>query len=172
MKTIENWVDCPICGEPDMHQDTDAEGNNHIQCTNHACASNGGPNASRVIREKGDDYLRHELRAIEIACIALGVKLLHRDDGSFARATLQDEECICTGNWRAIVKESEHLLDKRFVTDDGKVWSLFGFIHGEDDYYYGMWRIGEKESSEPRLRMLSCVGSLEAHGFHLKDKEA
>ena len=37
-----NWVNCPICGEPDMQQAVDNDGNKLICCTNHACRSNGG----------------------------------------------------------------------------------------------------------------------------------
>lgn len=44
--TTEDWVLCPICGEPDMEQETDSEGNVLISCVNHACASNGGSNTS------------------------------------------------------------------------------------------------------------------------------
>lgn len=36
------WVDCPICGDCDMHKTTDKEGNALIECVNHACRSNGG----------------------------------------------------------------------------------------------------------------------------------
>ncbi len=39
---MAEWVDCPICGEPDTRKETDAEGNALIFCVNHACASNGG----------------------------------------------------------------------------------------------------------------------------------
>ena len=45
-----SWVDCPICGEPDMRREEDAEGNVLILCTNHACASNGGMNNDALIR--------------------------------------------------------------------------------------------------------------------------
>ena len=37
-----DWVNCPICGCPDMRQTEDMEGNKLINCTNHACKSNGG----------------------------------------------------------------------------------------------------------------------------------
>lgn len=36
------WVNCPICGESDMRQEKDRDGNKLIFCTNHACKSNGG----------------------------------------------------------------------------------------------------------------------------------
>lgn len=73
-----------------------------------------------------------------------------------------DEGCICKGNWRAIVKESEPFIDKKFVdTRDGQEYHFIGQIHGEDDYYYGMLRNGGG------LMQLSCVGSIEGHGFVL-----
>ena len=37
-----NWVSCPICGESDMHQMVNDDGDKLIECTNHACRSNGG----------------------------------------------------------------------------------------------------------------------------------
>lgn len=38
-----DWVDCPICREPDMNKITDEDGNALIYCVNHCCPSNGGP---------------------------------------------------------------------------------------------------------------------------------
>lgn len=37
-----DYVSCPICGEPHMQRDLDADGNALIFCTNHECRSNGG----------------------------------------------------------------------------------------------------------------------------------
>ncbi len=70
-----------------------------------------------------------------------------------------DISCICRGNWRAIVKDTEGLLDKRFRNDRGEEYSFFGIVHGSDDYYYGMW------SKEHGMHLLSCVGSIEGHGY-------
>lgn len=73
---------------------------------------------------------------------------------------MTDGECICEGNWRAIVNENE-----RFIGDEYEAygwpsgrWRFFGIVHGGDDYYYGMSRPGEHV-------LLSCVGSLETWGF-------
>jgi hypothetical protein len=44
-------VRCPVCGEPDMHKEEDADGNALIHCVNHACASNGGSNSSVIQQE-------------------------------------------------------------------------------------------------------------------------
>lgn len=70
-----------------------------------------------------------------------------------------DPDCICKGNWRAIVKETETLLDKKFMNERGEVFKFFGVVHASDDYYYGMW------SNDHGMRLLSCVGSIEGHGF-------
>lgn len=70
------------------------------------------------------------------------------------------DECICKGNWRLIVKESAHLLERKFRDHEGNVWSFFGFVHAEDDYYYGMWREG-------RMLLRSCVGALIEPGWQL-----
>src|SRR3990167_2480719 len=76
-----------------------------------------------------------------------------------APALGEDNECICNGNWREIVKKTEHLLDKRFRDNLGEEFTFFGIVHGSDDYYYGM--------RGKTMRLLSCVGSIEGHGFEL-----
>lgn len=69
------------------------------------------------------------------------------------------EGCICRGNWREIVRETTPLIGKRFRDDrNGLDYHFFGVVHGDDDYYYGMYRAGD-------LRLLSCVGSIKGHGF-------
>ena len=70
-------------------------------------------------------------------------------------------DCICEGNWRTIVKECEHLLDKRFVCEyTGIEYTFYGIVWGSDDFYYGMYN---KDGS----RLLSCVGNLDGHDFTL-----
>jgi hypothetical protein len=79
--------------------------------------------------------------------------------------TMDDKGCICKGNWRAIVKDNEHLIGKKFVFEGtGEYWTLFGLVHGDDDYYYGMFSICGRQTM-----LLSCVGSIEGHGFTLVD---
>lgn len=81
-----------------------------------------------------------------------------------AAETPVDTGCICKGNWRAIVAESEPLLDKRFRDHKGQEFKFFGVVHGSDDYYYGMLPVGGGS-----LTLLSCVGSIEGHGYQLVD---
>lgn len=77
-----------------------------------------------------------------------------------------DAECICKGNWRAIVKESEPKLGRKYKADwgpDGKKdyeYTFFGIVHGSDDYYYGM------VDKDNKMRLLSCVGNIESFGFY------
>jgi hypothetical protein len=71
------------------------------------------------------------------------------------------DECICNGNWRAIVKEAEPLLEQSFINERGEYFRLFGIVHSQDDYYYGMY------SMKHGLKLLSCVGSIEGHGYRL-----
>lgn len=73
-----------------------------------------------------------------------------------------DAGCICRGNWRDIVAETSPLLDKKFKDRDGKEYIFFGLVHGSDDYFYGMWPVGEYKPV-----LLSCVGSIEGHGYTL-----
>ena len=70
----------------------------------------------------------------------------------------RDNGCICEGNWRKIVAESEPDFGKRFTDESGRTYTFFGIVHGSDDYYYGM-------SDGEKVRLLSCVGSIEGHGF-------
>lgn len=63
-------------------------------------------------------------------------------------------------NWRSIVKECMPMLDRQFNDRDGVPHTFFGVVHGEDDYYYGMWNRQTRS-----LVLLSCVGSIEGHGF-------
>ena len=71
----------------------------------------------------------------------------------------RDSECICRGNWRSIVKRTEHLIGRMFRGKDGD-YMFYGIVHGDDDYYYGMYRDGNS-------RLLSCVASIETSGFEL-----
>lgn len=77
-----------------------------------------------------------------------------------------DAGCICQGNWRLIVSETEHLIGKKFRSHDGNEFNFFGLVHAEDDYYYGLW------SKEHGLRLLSCVGDIETYGYTLVDAAA
>jgi|GEM_PF-6630871 len=77
-----------------------------------------------------------------------------------------DAGCICQGNWRAIVAETAPLLDKKFRDSKGKEYIFYGVIHGSNDYYYGMFPLGEGKRV-----LLSCVGSIEGHGFTLIDSQ-
>lgn len=73
-----------------------------------------------------------------------------------------DAGCICKGNWRAIVAESEPLLNKRFRDGNGQEYKFFGVVHGSDGYYYGMLPVGGGA-----LTLLSCVRGVKGHGFQL-----
>lgn len=79
--------------------------------------------------------------------------------------TTADPGCICRGNWREIVRECEPLIGRRFLSHDGKEYYFFGVVHGDDDYYYGM-----NSQAGEGLMLLSCVGSLEGHGYTLAPK--
>ena len=75
-----------------------------------------------------------------------------------------DPDCVCWGNWRAILKEIEPLIGREFIEErTGERWRLFGLVHGDDDYYYGLHRAG-------KLCLSSCVMSLEGCGYRLADQ--
>jgi len=72
--------------------------------------------------------------------------------------------CICKGNWRAIVKEYEPLINRKFKNGfDGKTYIFFGIVHGDDDYYYGMC------DEDNKMFLSTCVGSMEQNGLILTD---
>ncbi len=52
------FVDCPVCGQPDMRREVDNEGNALMLCVNHACASNGGSNDSATKAAQGLAFIR------------------------------------------------------------------------------------------------------------------
>lgn len=79
---------------------------------------------------------------------------------------MSDPDCVCQGNWRLIVKEYAPLIGRRYRRDhDGRVFTFYGIVHSDDDYYYGMW---SSESFErPEGVLLSCVSSIEGCGYTL-----
>jgi hypothetical protein len=72
------------------------------------------------------------------------------------------EGCICRGNWRALVKACEPVLDMRFRDAQGHEYAFFGIVHARDDYYYGMRGVSPDACA---LRLLSCVGTIAGHGY-------
>jgi len=65
-------------------------------------------------------------------------------------------------NWQSIVAECDQLIGREFVDKHGDRYTLFGAVDGRDDYYYGMF-------GPNGTKLLSCVGSLETHGYSLVD---
>lgn len=72
-----------------------------------------------------------------------------------------DVGCICKGNWRNIINETEPLIGKWFINEDGLKFKLFGVVHSNDDYYYGM------VDSDGVMCLYSCAGDLDMFGFSL-----
>jgi hypothetical protein len=81
-----------------------------------------------------------------------------RDPAVVLALVRDSQECICRGNWRTILAECRNLIGDKFARD-GREYTFFGLVDSKDDYYYGM--IGNDND----LLLLSCVGSLETHGF-------
>jgi len=70
-----------------------------------------------------------------------------------------DNECICKGDWRDIIKKIDKDIDSIYKKDDD-LYTFFGLVHGSDDYYYGMFK-----HSDGKLMLLSCIGNIEVFGF-------
>lgn len=82
--------------------------------------------------------------------------------------TEEDKNCICRGNWRKIVSEIEPFFGRHYEESrTGDKYQLFGLVHGDDDYYYGMIKLGDNQ----KLKLLSCVGSIESFGCDLLPKQ-
>lgn len=62
---------------------------------------------------------------------------------------------VSSDNWALIVKEYEPKIGFRYKDHDGTVYSFFGLVHADDDYYYGLM------SDDGKLTLASCVGGLE-----------
>lgn len=68
---------------------------------------------------------------------------------------------MTTNSAEMFFKETQHLVDTWFVDKaTGKSYAYVGVTVGADDYYYTMY------SKENGMQMLSCVGSIEGHGFY------
>ena len=78
-----------------------------------------------------------------------------------ADENVRDAGCVCRGNWRDIVNESETILGRDFKDRNGEIYRFFGLVWSDDDFYYGMF------SNSNNMRLLSCVGSIDGHGFTL-----
>jgi len=80
--------------------------------------------------------------------------------------TMNNDECICEGNWRNLVNEYEPLFNRKFknVYDD-KVYILLGLTHGPDDFYYLMW------NEDDGMHLATCVGALTSVAYVLLDEE-
>jgi len=111
---------------------------------------------------EGEELVRELLANCCVNDCAMTHCHLMKKAAAFIESSGRDGGCICHGNWRAIIKECEGLIGKRFHSDDGDDYTFFGVVHGDDDYYYGM-------AGKPGLRLLSCVGSIKGHGFTLVD---
>lgn len=87
-----------------------------------------------------------------------------KDHGTAGEAQGAGEPgCVCKGNWRLIVKEMESLVDRVYRNDrDGSLHRLFGVVDAFEDYYYGM------SDADGKCLLLSCVGSIEGHGYILQ----
>lgn len=81
---------------------------------------------------------------------------------------MSNSKCICEGNWRNIIKESDPLLGKKFFDSYTKrVYKFVGVVWAEDDYYYLM---RDQESPNPKYVWSTCCVSLETAGYTLVEE--
>ena len=68
-------------------------------------------------------------------------------------------KCVCDGNFREIVIDTEPLFETKFKTQSGEICTLHGVLFASDDFYYCL------TGNNGRCILSSCVGSLEDSGF-------
>lgn len=69
-------------------------------------------------------------------------------------------------NWSNLIDEYDSLIGEKYLDDDGNEHIFIGLLHGQDDYYFVMWREG-------KVKLLTCVGIPEQMGFRLRpDQES
>ncbi|HEY4759732.1 MAG TPA: hypothetical protein VIH42_04055 [Thermoguttaceae bacterium] len=61
-------------------------------------------------------------------------------------------------NWTKLVEEYDPLIGNKYLDEEGKEHIFIGLLHGQDDFYFVMWRDGA-------VRLLTCVGIPEQMGF-------
>ena len=68
-------------------------------------------------------------------------------------------------NWKLLQEEYTDKYDSVYTDDKGVDYLFFGLVEGADDYYYGM-----SNCQTGKVKLLSCVGHIEAFGYTLKDQ--
>ena len=71
-------------------------------------------------------------------------------------------ECVCCGNWRAIIKENDSMLNKKYTDKSGVLFVFVGVLWAEDDFYYLMLCPSTKQ-----YHFVSCVMTLETAEYVL-----
>lgn len=66
-----------------------------------------------------------------------------------------------TKNWDNLIDEYESLMGKKFLDENNVKWTFLGLLHGQDDYYYVIFR----NFPTVETKLLSCVGKLEDMGY-------
>ena len=61
-------------------------------------------------------------------------------------------------NWAKLVEEYDPLIGDKYLDEKGNEYIFIGLLHGQDDFYFVMWREGT-------VRLLTCVGIPEQMGF-------
>mgnify|MGYP001559844534 CR=1 FL=1 len=65
-------------------------------------------------------------------------------------------------NWTKLVEEYDPLIGVKCFDEAGNEHIFIGLLHGQDDFYFVMWRDGA-------VKLLSCVGTPEQMGFVLSN---
>lgn len=128
-----------------------------------------GSDATPLGKHYGCEYfvldIRHDPHAkAALAAYADAVEATHEQLAAemrerYALSSRLGSAAETADTWQKIVRENDSQIGQWFNSHDHKLFRFFGIVHGDDDYYYGMW------SKKDGLRLLSCVGSIEGHGY-------
>ena len=65
-------------------------------------------------------------------------------------------KCVCEGNWRNIIEDTDHLIGKIYYDSNNVGWRFIGVLWAADDYYYTF-----RQKSGEKYKFVTCVMSFE-----------
>ncbi len=65
---------------------------------------------------------------------------------------------VSTKNWKNLIIMYEHLIGGQYKDEDGEIYTFFGLVHTEEDYYFGM-------TAQGGIKLISCVATPEMAGL-------
>ena len=100
---------------------------------------------------------------MEDACIEFIEQELTMASSSVQITQIKEHnQCICEGNWRNIIKETEHLIGQKYQKNN-EIFKFIGVLYSDDDFYYAFI------DKYNELSLYSCVLNIEDYNIKLID---